>query len=55
MVVLPKKSLPKDFVHLKDNQEQLLVGIAPFAAFKGKMYPLNLMKEVVNKLNNTNG
>ena len=54
MVVLPKKSLPKDFVHLKDNQEQLLVGIAPFAAFKGKMYPLNLMKEVVNELNNTN-
>ncbi|MEH6513513.1 MAG: glycosyltransferase family 9 protein [Maribacter arcticus] len=54
MVVLSKKSLPKDFVHLKDNQEQLLVGIAPFAAFKGKMYPLNLMKEVINKLNNTN-
>tara|TARA_R110000737_G_scaffold253156_1_gene262577 strand:+ start:1064 stop:2116 length:1053 start_codon:yes stop_codon:yes gene_type:complete len=54
MVVLPKKALPKDFVHLKDNQEQLLVGIAPFAAFKGKMYPLNLMKEVVNELNNTN-
>lgn len=54
MVVLPKKSLPKDFVHLKDNQEQLLVGIAPFAAFKGKMYPLSLMKEVVNELNNTN-
>ena len=54
MVVLPKKALPKDFVHLKDNQEQLLVGIAPFAAFKGKMYPLSLMKEVVNELNNTN-
>lgn len=54
MVVLPKKSLPKDFVYLKDNQEQLLVGIAPFAAFKGKMYPLSLMKEVVNELNNTN-
>lgn len=54
MVVLSKKLLPKDFVHLKDNQEQLLVGIAPFAAFKGKMYPLNLMKEVVNELNNTN-
>tara|TARA_R110000765_G_scaffold14276_7_gene41938 strand:- start:891 stop:1943 length:1053 start_codon:yes stop_codon:yes gene_type:complete len=54
MVVLPKKSLPKDFVYLKDNQEQLLLGIAPFAAFKGKMYPLSLMKEVVNELNNTN-
>lgn len=54
MVVMPKKPFPKDFVHLKNNEEMLLVGIAPFAAFKGKMYPLNLMKEVVNELNNTN-
>ena len=54
MVEMPKKSFPKDFIHLKDNKEQVLVGIAPFAAFKGKMYPLNLMKEVVNELNNTN-
>ena len=54
MVVMPKKPFPKDFVHLKHNKQQLLVGIAPFAAFKGKMYPLNLMKEVVNELNNTN-
>ncbi len=54
MVVLPKKIFPKDFVHLKDNKEQLLVGIAPFAAFKGKMYPLNLMKKVVKELNTTN-
>ncbi len=27
------------------------IGIAPFAAFKGKMYPLNLMKKVVMQLN----
>jgi ADP-heptose:LPS heptosyltransferase len=54
MVVMSKKPFPKDLDYLKDNEEQLLVGIAPFAAFKGKMYPLHLMKEVVNTLNNTN-
>ncbi|WP_406685673.1 glycosyltransferase family 9 protein [Seonamhaeicola sp. MEBiC1930] len=26
------------------------IGIAPFAAHEGKMYPLNLMKEVINEL-----
>ncbi|MGS2763529.1 glycosyltransferase family 9 protein [Sinomicrobium sp. M5D2P9] len=37
--------------------EQLLtagrkrIGIAPFAAFKGKMYPADLMEEVIGKLN----
>ncbi|MBT8184920.1 MAG: glycosyltransferase family 9 protein [Eudoraea sp.] len=30
------------------------IGIAPFAAFKGKMYPLQLMEEVIDKLDNTN-
>lgn len=54
MGVMPKKSFPKDLANLIENEEQFLLGIAPFAAFKGKMYPLNLMKEVVYKLNNTN-
>ena len=30
------------------------IGIAPFAAFEGKMYPLEMMEEVVKQLNNTN-
>ncbi len=30
------------------------IGIAPFAAFEGKMYPSSLMNEVLEKLNNTN-
>lgn len=30
------------------------IGIAPFAAFQGKIYPLSLMKAVVKKLDNTN-
>tara|TARA_R110002074_G_scaffold178220_4_gene341758 strand:- start:3113 stop:4159 length:1047 start_codon:yes stop_codon:yes gene_type:complete len=54
MGVMPKKLFPKDLAHLKYDEDQFLVGIAPFAAFKGKMYPLHLMEEVVNKLNNTN-
>lgn len=29
------------------------IGIAPFAAFSGKMYPLDLMEKVVAELNNT--
>jgi ADP-heptose:LPS heptosyltransferase len=29
------------------------IGIAPFAAFSGKMYPLELMEEVLKNLNNT--
>lgn len=36
------------------NGELKNVGIAPFAAFKGKMYPSGLMEEVIKKLNNTN-
>ncbi|NNK74879.1 MAG: glycosyltransferase family 9 protein [Maribacter sp.] len=35
-----------------DNRKWL--GIAPFAAFSGKMYPQHLMREVVQELNNTN-
>ena len=30
------------------------VGIAPFAAFEGKMYPMEMMEKVVQTLNNTN-
>jgi ADP-heptose:LPS heptosyltransferase len=30
-----------------------LIGIAPFAAHKGKMYPLELMAEVISQLNET--
>ncbi|MCB0445372.1 MAG: glycosyltransferase family 9 protein, partial [Gelidibacter sp.] len=35
------------------NDTKTLIGIAPFAAFKGKMYPLNLMIEVIKTLSNT--
>ena len=36
-----------------DSQSKKIIGIAPFAAFSGKMYPLELMLSVVEKLNNT--
>jgi ADP-heptose:LPS heptosyltransferase len=36
------------------DQTLKTIGIAPFAAFSGKMYPLELMEEVLKCLNNTN-
>ena len=33
------------------ENDKVVIGIAPFAAFKGKMYPLELMEEVVAQLN----
>ena len=35
------------------GNDQKWIGIAPFAAFSGKMYPLDLMEKVVAELNNT--
>lgn len=32
------------------NENQKLIGIAPFAQYKSKVYPLDLMKEVIAKL-----
>ncbi|NNK12235.1 MAG: glycosyltransferase family 9 protein, partial [Flavobacteriaceae bacterium] len=37
-----------------NRNDKKLIGIAPFAAFSGKMYPLHLMKKALVKLNNTN-
>ncbi|QBA65677.1 glycosyltransferase family 9 protein [Muriicola soli] len=36
-----------------NSKNKKLIGIAPFAAFTGKMYPINLMEKVLEKLNNT--
>ncbi|NNJ88913.1 MAG: glycosyltransferase family 9 protein [Eudoraea sp.] len=48
--ILPSTSVKK---YLAD-QPLKTIGIAPFAAFNGKMYPLELMEEVLKNLNNTN-
>jgi len=51
---LSKKPLSKETLKLAGVDAQKSIGIAPFAAFKGKMYPLALMEKVVRELNNTN-
>ena len=47
----PKKaSLPNTLKALLPNNSNKLIGIAPFAAHQGKMYPLDLMKQVIQTL-----
>ncbi|MCW5514633.1 glycosyltransferase family 9 protein [Muriicola sp. Z0-33] len=53
--VLPKRGLSKKVLELTGDHERKWVGIAPFTAYEGKMYPLELMKTVIKELNNTNG
>ncbi|MBT8376434.1 MAG: glycosyltransferase family 9 protein [Bacteroidia bacterium] len=45
-----KASLSLKLKHYCSSSNQKLIGIAPFAAHKGKMYPLALMKEVIRDL-----
>lgn len=35
---------------LFEEKSEVWIGVAPFAAFEGKMYPLGLMKEVVDQI-----
>jgi len=58
-VDLSKHSFPQQ-KKLKDNIIQIIgpeakkwIGIAPFAAFSGKMYPIDLMEKVLDRLNGT--
>jgi len=45
-----RKRLPPRINALIGVEPKKIIGIAPFAAFKSKMYPLELMKEVINSL-----
>lgn len=45
-----KQSLSDSLKNLLGEKKTSWIGIAPFAAFDGKMYPLNLMKEVITEL-----
>ncbi|MFD0863106.1 glycosyltransferase family 9 protein [Sungkyunkwania multivorans] len=45
------KKLKSTTALLLRDLERPWIGIAPFAAFKGKEYPLNLMEEVIEALN----
>lgn len=49
--VLPRKELPLGLKQHLVLIDKPLMGIAPFAAFKGKTYPLEFMKTVVHQLN----
>ncbi len=51
---LEKKILSDKTLEIVGRDTRKWLGVAPFAAFSGKMYPLNLMQKVVQKLDNTN-
>jgi ADP-heptose:LPS heptosyltransferase len=47
----PKKAtLNQEILALIGNKNQKLIGIAPFAQYDSKVYPLDLMQEVINQL-----
>jgi ADP-heptose:LPS heptosyltransferase len=48
-----KKNLGPNVKALMNLEPKKRIGIAPFAAFKSKMYPLNMMTEVIRKLDAT--
>jgi ADP-heptose:LPS heptosyltransferase len=52
--LLPKRSIAPSTKELLNEKEKKWIGIAPFAAFDGKMYPLELMEKVVCTLHETN-
>lgn len=51
--LLAKRPLTEKSKQLLEFGEAKRIGIAPFAAFEGKMYPLDLMEQVISQLSNT--
>lgn len=49
-----RKELSQKLIDLIDSKKKPWIGIAPFAAFDGKRYPLHLMKEVISELSKSN-
>lgn len=47
----PKKKRTQKLTDILGGDHKKWIGIAPFAAFKGKMYPLDLMEQVIERLN----
>ncbi|MBA6313770.1 glycosyltransferase family 9 protein [Cellulophaga baltica] len=52
--LLKKESLKENTQKVVGIGTKTWIGIAPFAAFAGKMYPISLMEKVVSELNKTN-
>ena len=46
----PKQKLDTEIVDLIGENYQKLIGIAPFAQYDSKVYPLDLMQQVIDKL-----
>ena len=42
-----KKPIPEKFINLYNQSDRKWIGIAPFASYKGKTYPLDLMQQVI--------
>jgi len=51
---LPRKDFNLKLQDLVGTEPRKIIGIAPFAAYKSKMYPLDLMREVISILDKTN-
>ncbi len=49
----PRLPIPDNAASVLRRDSRKWIGIAPFAAFEGKMYPVDMMEEVIEKLNNT--
>ena len=52
--VLPRPDINAKVLDIIGKTTQKLIGIAPFAAHQGKQYPLDLMKEVIQKIDQQN-
>jgi ADP-heptose:LPS heptosyltransferase len=45
-----KQNLSSEIINITGTKNQLWIGIAPFAQYQSKMYPLALMKKVIEEL-----
>ncbi|MEL6916659.1 MAG: glycosyltransferase family 9 protein [Bacteroidota bacterium] len=52
-LLFPKQLLSDHTLKIIGSNAQKWVGVAPFAAFEGKRYPLHLMEDVLQALDNT--
>ena len=51
--ILERRQLSEKVLGIVGTDSKKWIGVAPFAAHEGKMYPLYLMKEVIGKINKT--
>ncbi|MEN8187944.1 MAG: glycosyltransferase family 9 protein, partial [Bacteroidota bacterium] len=49
-----KEKLSEEIISIIGKENTKLIGIAPFAQYESKMYPLDMMEEVIEKLTENN-